>query len=59
MPSSAATRLSGGIQSGDRECVLFPTYAMRNPQGNNKTTAERNDHHRYCRIQSADHPSLV
>ncbi|KAJ8663490.1 hypothetical protein O0I10_000732 [Lichtheimia ornata] len=32
MPSSAATRLSGGIQSGDRECVLFPTYAMRNPQ---------------------------
>ncbi|KAI7881314.1 hypothetical protein K492DRAFT_161709 [Lichtheimia hyalospora FSU 10163] len=32
MPSSATTRLSGEIQSGDRECVLFPTYAMRNPQ---------------------------
>ena len=54
MPSSATTRLFGEIQSGDRECVLFPTYAMRNPQGNNKVTAERNDHHQYCPIQSAD-----
>lgn len=41
MPSSATTRPGGEIQSGDRECILFPTYAMRNPQGNNKVTAER------------------